>query len=226
MKKIILLILFFAITSFSNAQMGIIPYINKYKSATLYFRDGTIKEGLAKITVLDEKIKFKKNKKSKKSIYDYSKIDKIIILETKGFVTYQYKIIKKKNVKKPQYPLLKILEKGSLSLYSIEQTGTITSPGLSGYDVNMNGKNVHVASTKGMSTYFSSKSYYISKGNSTEVFSINNTNILGGKFIKSASKYFKDCPELVKKIESKEFRRNDIIGIVQYYNQNCGNTKN
>ncbi|NOU59142.1 hypothetical protein [Marinifilum caeruleilacunae] len=33
--------------------------------------------------------------------------------------------------------------------------------------------------------------------------------------------YFSDCPELVQKIESKEFKSKDIIQIVQYYNSHC-----
>ncbi|NOZ46096.1 MAG: hypothetical protein GXO79_04860 [Chlorobi bacterium] len=33
--------------------------------------------------------------------------------------------------------------------------------------------------------------------------------------------YFSDCPELVTKIENKEFRKKDIQSIVMYYNSNC-----
>ncbi|PXY03082.1 hypothetical protein DF185_03045 [Marinifilum breve] len=40
---------------------------------------------------------------------------------------------------------------------------------------------------------------------------------------KKMKKYFSDCPELVKKIESKEFKGKDIIQIVQFYNSNCLN---
>ncbi|WP_321307361.1 hypothetical protein [Marinifilum fragile] len=40
---------------------------------------------------------------------------------------------------------------------------------------------------------------------------------------KKMMKYFSDCPELVKKIESKEFKSKDIIQVVQFYNSHCSN---
>ncbi len=33
--------------------------------------------------------------------------------------------------------------------------------------------------------------------------------------------YFSDCPSLVKKIESKDFRKDDLNFIVEFYNKNC-----
>lgn len=40
----------------------------------------------------------------------------------------------------------------------------------------------------------------------------------GLTFRKDMMEHFKDCPELLKKIENKEFRKNDIESIVEYYN--------
>jgi hypothetical protein len=40
-------------------------------------------------------------------------------------------------------------------------------------------------------------------------------------FRKDMAKYFSDCPDLVEKIESKDFRKNDMEFIVKYYNSNC-----
>ncbi len=40
-------------------------------------------------------------------------------------------------------------------------------------------------------------------------------------FKKDMIKYFDDCLELSKKIESKEFRKNDLESIVRYYNRRC-----
>jgi hypothetical protein len=40
-------------------------------------------------------------------------------------------------------------------------------------------------------------------------------------FRKDMVEYFSDCPSLVKKIESKDFRKNELEFIVNYYNSNC-----
>ncbi len=41
------------------------------------------------------------------------------------------------------------------------------------------------------------------------------------KFKKDIIEYIADCPALVQKIESKEFRNYDLEFIVQFYNSNC-----
>lgn len=40
-------------------------------------------------------------------------------------------------------------------------------------------------------------------------------------FKKDMAKYFNDCPELVTKIEKKDFRRDDLTEIVDFYNTSC-----
>ena len=40
-------------------------------------------------------------------------------------------------------------------------------------------------------------------------------------FKKRASEYFKDCPSLVSKIESKIYTRKDSKAIIKFYNDNC-----
>ena len=40
-------------------------------------------------------------------------------------------------------------------------------------------------------------------------------------FKKRASEYFSNCPSLVLKIEDKKYTRNDLEGLVNYYNDNC-----
>ncbi|MFZ5940206.1 MAG: hypothetical protein ACOYXB_06495 [Bacteroidota bacterium] len=44
---------------------------------------------------------------------------------------------------------------------------------------------------------------------------------VGLSFKKDMIDYFSDCPSLVEKIESKEFRKNDLESMVRYYNLNC-----
>ena len=44
----------------------------------------------------------------------------------------------------------------------------------------------------------------------------------GLMFRKDMVEYFGDCPELSKKIQEKEFRKDDMQAIVRFYNNNCG----
>jgi hypothetical protein len=43
----------------------------------------------------------------------------------------------------------------------------------------------------------------------------------GLTFKKDMINYFSDCPKLVEKIESKDFRKDDLESIVRFYNSNC-----
>lgn len=40
-------------------------------------------------------------------------------------------------------------------------------------------------------------------------------------FKKEMSQYFSECPKLVEKIQSKDYRKNDLESIVRFYNSNC-----
>ena len=40
-------------------------------------------------------------------------------------------------------------------------------------------------------------------------------------FKKDMMEYFDDCPELSKKIESKEFRKSEMVSMVIFYNRSC-----
>ena len=43
----------------------------------------------------------------------------------------------------------------------------------------------------------------------------------GVSFYKDMAEYFSDCPELARKIERKEYSKEDMEEIAKYYNQNC-----
>lgn len=67
----------------------------------------------------------------------------------------------------------------------------------------------------GSTSMYGTESFYIQKGEGK-------LNLLN-KFVyrKELFKYFNDCPDLVKKIENKEFRKKDIKSIIIYYNTKC-----
>lgn len=43
----------------------------------------------------------------------------------------------------------------------------------------------------------------------------------GLSFRKDMREYFSDCPQLIERIEAKDFRRSDMEAIVRFYNLNC-----
>ena len=47
------------------------------------------------------------------------------------------------------------------------------------------------------------------------------TTVIGIGFRKKMKKYFADCPDLVNKLQNKEFRFNSLGAAVNYYNNEC-----
>ena len=60
------------------------------------------------------------------------------------------------------------------------------------------------------------ESYILQKGDSELV------RPSGYMFRKDMKEYFSDCPELSKKIEDRELRKDDMESIVRYYHLHCG----
>lgn len=199
MKKLLfILTLLITLSSFGQDQKAII-----------YFRNGTELKGLASITDSGSKIRFKKAEKAKKIIYDSQKVDKIVIRENDKDVLYQYKIIK--NKKKPL--LLEPIKEGKVTLYKIVNQG---------YNPSVYTGNGYGSGGWSNGNYYSISSYYVSKDNGNIVIHLGEKGTIFTKnFKKAASEYFNDCSELVEKIQSKEFRKRDIVEIVEYYNGNC-----
>ena len=63
--------------------------------------------------------------------------------------------------------------------------------------------------------------YYLGRKGELKVTRVSIKGVIDKSFKKSTAKFFSDCPELVEKIETKEFGRDDIKQIVLYYNSNC-----
>jgi xanthine/uracil/vitamin C permease (AzgA family) len=99
--------------------------------------------------------------------------------------------------------LLKLEIDGKLKLFSYYYTQS--SPGM------------HNPSTGTMTGGYSSsvEKYVLQKGGDDI------KRPKGITFRKDMAEYFKDCPALVKKIEGKDFRKDDLVSIVRFYNSNC-----
>ena len=205
MKKIIIAILvLFSVKSFSQNQ-----------KATLHFRDDSEITGLGKI--VGEQIKFRKEKGAEKTFYDHTKIKWLIIRENDVDVEYHYKIIEGKGT----ILLLQILEAGNVNLYKISSTyhnNKMMTSGFGGFGGFGGGMSFGVGGS------FTISSYYVSKKDEDQVIHLGAKGTLFTKnFKKAASEYFKDCASLVEKIQNREYKKQNIVEIVEYYNEKCSN---
>ncbi|PCE65836.1 hypothetical protein [Sediminicola luteus] len=201
MKRIVALLIGVVFTQLNiNAQN---------REARLYLKNGDTIQGFAKI-LSSEKVKFKHNLKGKKVIYDSNSLIKLELEnnERKSFTTYSYK----------QYPqgikavFMEPIVLGRMCLY-------LQKISVSGGSIFTNNQS---AGTLGMDAKILYK-YYVCRDDSFMVFEItNHGSVFNGNFVKKAKEHFNDCPTLIEKIESKEFKRGDIGDVVRYYNETCG----
>ncbi len=220
MKQFILLIILLIGTN-SYAQFG----FNSYEKATLKLRNGKEIDGEAKITN-DQEVKFKKG--NEKEIYDYRNLESFKLIRNGEMVSYTYKII---TGKKPR--LLKIVREypGRINLFVFEynhnnnsgafntvQTSQKMTPAGEINIVNNSGSAMNSGVSLGVVN-----EYYVNKGSGHEVIKIGNDHPVFGKrhFKKTINEFFKDCPEIIRKVNENEFRRAEMVSIVDFYNENC-----
>ena len=191
-KMFILLLLFFT-------------YGNGQNNGTLFFKDGTVKEGFVKFTAFS-KIKFKASKKSKWSKYDFSTFSKIEIMEEGELTTYVEILARGNNG--PQ--IVKELVKGKITLYHLSTVGTsmVMNPATG-------------ASSSPSFTSYNIKNLYVKREQEKVATHLGSNQLFTKNFKKAASEFFKDCSVLVVKIQQKEFKKRDIEKIVKFYNEEC-----
>ncbi len=178
--------------------------------AVLYFKDGTQITGLGKLKGAN-KVKFRKTRKDKAKKYDFKNLEKVKIYEADDINTYVYLKVKDKN----HYRVLEEVIVGAVSLYKIVSHGQHAGVGMGGFGGAGGGMAI------GMGTSFSIKSYYVKRKNDQAVTHLGSTSLFSKSFKKAAGSYFKDCLNLVEKIQNKEFKKRDIREVVEYYNTEC-----
>jgi hypothetical protein len=136
-----------------------------------------------------------KNKKTKFTKIDFSKVKTLTITFSKSY-NRKYRFLKEENGNK-FLPFEEIIL-GKLSLYII-----------------------HTTSFGGNGIAQSFADYYLIKENEDKVTHFGSSELISTKFNKIAKKYFSDCKSLLDKLESKVFRKKDIMKIVEYYNEKC-----
>lgn len=201
-KKIFLLILFLISISFD--------IVGQNTEAILIFKDGTKVIGLGKLKRGDI-IKFRKNKNEKAVKYHFKDLEKVTIIENSRNVNYVYLKVKGSN----KFEVLEESIIGKLSLYRVVTQGQHAPMGV-GFGIN-GGMGMGI----GMGGSFTIESFYLKRKNEEDVTHLGSTSLFSKNFKKAASNYFSDCPKLKEKIENKEYKKIDIVAIVEFYNSYC-----
>jgi len=184
------------------------------KHCTIYLKDHTQVTGLGKLK-LDGQVKFKAKEGDKATFYQADQIDQVLLNENGGTFTYQYKEIQDGS---PEW--MKLILTGKVNLYTNDLTG-----------FNMNSVSVGMGTGMGMGGGFGGVTfggggapviyYYVEHDGDSAVYKITAFGTISKNFKRAASEYFKDCPDLVAKIQDKTFTKNDIEELVRLYNTTC-----
>jgi len=182
---------FFSLVSHSQKDEG-----------TVTLKNGSIINGLVKIT--SDKIVFKSNKNADSKKYDFTEARAASIKDKKGNkTTFEYVVIKEG--KDPE--LLELIVDGYLKLYGQGTTTYTAMPvGMGGYGGGFRSTSTH----------------YVKKENETVAqFYKCEGYIPKISFKKFVDEYFTDCPKLQSKVKKKEFKKKHFKEVVEYYNNNC-----
>lgn len=199
MKKTILLVL---ICCFVGSYIA----IAQSDTATLYFKNGNKLQGLAKL-VNGDQVKFKKFKGDKSQKYHFENLEQVVINDKVEPSTYIYL-----ETSDGYFNVVRELEIGAVNLFVLEQTGYSAPMFVGGTNGQMN--MMH-------GNYYDIKNLYVTKGVSGEVTHLGSNQLFSKNFKNAASDYFSDCPELVAKIQNKEYKKKHIRDIVNFYNLQC-----
>lgn len=191
MHKLIITLILSLLIATATAQ-------HRREKAKLYFKDGTELVGFAKIK--SKKLNFYKEKRKGKVVkYNFEDLKYFEIKYDGKYVSFYYKKIKGKD----RSMLMELITTGKVILYrrAVSQKGDIhTFNGGIGTPMGMPDKKI---------------SYYMAKNETDDVIKFKQ------KFKKEAKAFFKDCKQLVELIGTKNYRRKDILDIVDYYNNDC-----
>ena len=172
------------------------------REATIIFNDSTSVKGFGEIK--KEKIHFRLSLGTEKSVWSYD-IAYGLIFSGYGF-SEKYVYVKPDEYSKPK--LMEVIEEGKVSLYKKSSIGANM-----GIGVSFGGSGIGVGPTIGKDY---STVYYVKRNNEEHATDVSLS------FRSTTSRYFSDCQMLVEKIKNKKFREEDIIEIVYYYNDYCG----
>lgn len=200
--KVLTLGLLFCFTSCSILQLN-----DQNAEVTLFFKDGTTKEGFGnrKGTVY---MKFKENGAKRYKKYHFNELKKATIKEDGLGIDYFYLLVKRES----RFVVVQEISRGKISMFKSVAKGQHFM-GNAGFGSNGVGF-THVAG-------YDIEEYFVRRKGEYAMVNLGSTSLFSKNFKKAASTYFKDCPKLVAKIQIREFMKKDIEAIVDFYNSEC-----
>ncbi len=168
------------------------------EKATIFFKDGESIQGYG--FVKNNKVKFRVSLDSKGDFWEHEMIDKIEFETFFGIKTFKY--IKANDFNPPF--LMELVTEGEVSLYRKSSSSWQTNPGLNGLPSNYKVEKV--------------TNFLIRKGD--DFPSCLNCGLFN-KWKKRSIDFFINCPGLIEKIKSNEYREIHLQEIVEYYNDFC-----
>lgn len=181
--------------------------------AIITFENGKTMKGFGKLAVKSSTglifLKFRKTKKDNPIKFIFSDFKNVQIYDNHKITSYLYVNVKDENEPK----VLEEVAAGNVSLY--KHVYQKQNPGFSGASFGSMGSGFSIG------TNYIISNYYVKKGNEPVAFHLGSNQSFSKNFKKEAADYFSDCPELVARIESKEFKILDLAEIIKFYNEHC-----
>lgn len=220
--KHILFLLLISISTSMVAQSG---------QAVLILKDSTQIKGYGEISGISSIVSVKfKNDTLKYKTYKSKDLIGVDILENDYYRKFRYKYIDG-----DKYPeIMEIVAIDNLSLYvRVYEGGVLSNSFLNEASFNTlpnqtvildNGQEISLSQSRNIYIEIDIPrySYYVGLGDSDQVEHLYTKGLPFAKsFKKSMKKYFKDCSALLEKVENKEFSKDNLIDVLEFYNQNC-----
>jgi len=149
------------------------------------------------------KVLFKKSIKGKKKKYKKEEFSSFNVTKNNK-KTEKYATV---NTSKRKIQVLKVLTEGKVTLYEII------------FRANNINFNTHTRNWENNHSYDYTNMYI--KRNNEKIASNEFFANIFKNFNKTAKKYFSDCSKLVEKIDNNDFKKDGLIEIVEYYNNQC-----
>ncbi len=212
-RLITFFIAFFSIVNIHAVNIKNIPLnLDNYQEATLHFLDDTSIKGYAKIIDFlgKSKIKFKLSEDGKVDSWDDLMVKGITFHTKLVDIVFYYVNVQHFSEAK----LLEVVEVGEIFVYAKSETAWVSDGFLS-----INFDNVYMFPSAGRGTPHKETTFKFFIKKESEAEAIDLDGVIN--FKKSAKSYFKNCPGIIEKIDSRKFTRKTILEMVYYYNDFC-----
>lgn len=174
---------------------------------TLHFKNGDIQKGFVKLAG-SQSVKFKSNKNAKAIKYEFADLEYAEIYNGDESSIYKNVIV----LGKEKPIVLEEIVQGRVTLYNLH-----TQAYTSGFSpMGVRGAPMYTGRN-----FYSLKNLYVKKEDENQAIHLGSNQLFTKNFKTAASDFFKDCPTLVEKIQTKEFKKKEIKAIVEYYNTYC-----